>query len=159
MQKTVRPSYTRLAAAIVVPLSIIVLVYYLTDGKLGDMGGQALRLTVEAPSNVDLNAEGPTPLSLELTLTNRTGETAELSAEDPCKVLRWVVQAPDDVFVQAKGQDCVPDETNRRLASGEVIARAEGIGLDSRRYKPGVTYTVFVQFYGQGATAEFRIAD
>jgi hypothetical protein len=159
MQKPVRTSYTRLAAAIVVPLSLLLAVYYVTDGKLGDIGGDPMRLTAETPSEIALNPDGETAVELKLALTNRTGETIQLTAADGCKVVRWVVQAPGDVFVQSKGPDCVPEEPTRSLGSGETITRTETLLLDSRRYKAGETYTVFVQLWGEETTASFTMAD
>lgn len=154
MSKPVRTSYARLAAAILVPLAVLLAVYYAANGDLSSFGGQTLRLTVDAPSKVALS-EGTTPVTLKLALTNRSGATVQLGAGDPCKVLRWAVQAPGDVFVQSKGADCTPEATSRPIASGEIIERTESIQLDSKRFQPGVTYTVFVQLYGQSATADF----
>lgn len=157
MQQPVRTSYARLAAAILVPLAVLLAVYYAANGDLSSMGGQNLRLTLEAPSDVTLT-EDRTPVTLKLSLANRSGGSIQLSASDPCKVLRWVVQAAGDVFVQSRGSECTPEETSRVIASGETIERTETIQLDSRRFQPGVTYTVFVQLYGQSASAEFTTA-
>lgn len=155
MQKPTRPSFARLALAIAVPLIVLLAVYYAANGDLSNLGGRSLRLTAQAPSSVTLAAEGPSTVTIALELTNRSGGPLQLGASDPCKVLRWAVQAPEDVFVQAKGNECGSDEMTRSIASGETIARSETISLDTRRYTAGVTYTVFIQFYGQDARAEF----
>lgn len=157
MQKPAQPSYARLATAVIVPLVLLLAIFYSTNGDLSSLGAETLRLTAEATPEETAQADGSTRLAVTLKLTNRTGATIQLSANDPCKVLRWVVQAPEDVFVQSKGADCVPEPTSRPIASGETIERSETIALDTRRYKAGVTYTVFAQFYGQTATADFEV--
>lgn len=159
MEKPIKPSAGRLVAALFVPLAVLVAGYYAAKGEMGDLGGAALRLTLDVPSDVTIAAGRETPVDLTLALTNRTGQTMTLTASDPCKVLRWVVQSPGDVFVQSKGEECVPESKTREIASGEVIERRETIRLDNKRYKSGVTYTVFVQFYGQEGTARFSIPD
>ncbi len=158
MQRPARTSYVRLTTAMLVPLAALLALYYASGGDLSSLGGQSLRLTVDAPSKVALSARA-TELPLTLKLTNRTGSTIQLSAADPCKVLRWALQAPGDRFIQSKGNDCQPDETARPIASGEVIERSETIRLDTARLKAGETYTVFVQFYGQDATASFTATE
>ncbi len=155
MEKPVRPSFARLAIAVAVPLIVLLAVYYAANGDLSNIGGRSLRLSAETPSSVTLATDGATPVTVTLTLTNRTAGVIQLGASDPCKVLRWVVQAPEDVFVQSKGSECGSDEMTRTIGSGETIERSETISLDTRRYTAGVTYTLFVQFYGQDATAQF----
>jgi len=157
MAQIPRRSFTRLALALIVPLVVLLVAYQYRD-KL-DFGGDPLRLTAEAPSEIKLAANGPSALPLKLTLQERTGEIIQLSAADPCKVFRWAVQAPGDVFVQAQGQDCVPEEPQKRLGGGETIARSATLMLDTKRYKPGVTYTVFVQLWGEETTVDFRTTE
>lgn len=159
MSPVPKPSPGRLLAALIIPLGVMLAAYYASKGEMGDLGGPPVRLTIEGPSEVKLNAEGETALDLTLKLQNRTGDTAWLKAADACKALRWAVQAPGDVFVQAKGDACAPEETTRQLAGSAVLERKLTIPLESRRYKPGVAYTVFAQFYGYDATARFEAAE
>ena len=139
-----------------VPLSVLLAVYYALDGDLSSLGGKSLRLTLETPSTIALEGR-VTALPLGVALANRSGSSIQLTAADPCKVLRWVVQAPGDAFVQSKGDACQPEEPVRPIASGETITLSETLPLVSTRYKPGVRYTLIVQYYGETATTDFSV--
>lgn len=153
MSQIPRRSFTRLALAIVVPLVILLAVYY--GGGL-NLGGDPTRLTAAVPGDVTLDASGTTKLPLKLSLLNRTGETITLRAADPCKVLRWVIQAPGEATIQSKGDACLSGETTVFLASGATVDRNETLPLETVRYVPGTTYTVYIDFYGYVAKAEFE---
>ncbi len=159
MSSVPKPSPTRLLAALSVPLAVLIAAYYASKGQMGDLGGAPVRLTLAAPSEVTLRPEGETPIEVTLTLENRTGDAIWLKAADACKALRWAVQAPGDEFVQAKGDACLPEETSRQLEGSGALERKLTIPLDSSRYKLGVTYTLFAQFYGYEATARFETAE
>ena len=155
MSKPIRPSAARLAVAVLIPLAVLAAVYYSTGGQIG---GTVLRLTAEMPSEVTLNAEGATSVDVKLALTNRSGKMERLSVADPCKVLRWVVQAPGEATVQSRGDRCASGPAQVDLAAGETLERVETLPLVGSRYTPGVRYTVYIDFYGQLAKAEFEAA-
>ncbi len=145
MTTPVRPSAARLAIAVVLPLAIFSAIYYSTGGN---MGGASVRLTVEGPGEV-APAAGPIPIDLKVSIENRSGAALTLSAADPCKVFRWVIQKTDDTSVQSKGNACTPAETSRTLGSGETLTHAETIVVDGHRLEAGETYKIIVQLYGQ----------
>jgi hypothetical protein len=153
MSQIPRRSFTRLALAVLVPLTIMLIVWQYRDQL--DLGGDPVRLTAEIPSRIPLSDAGSTAVDLKLTLLNRTGDTMSLTAAEPCKVLRWVVQAPGEATIQSKGDKCLPGEPSVDLASGDVLTRTETLHLEGSRYTAGVTYTLYVDFYGHLAKAEF----
>ena len=155
MSKPVRPSAARLAIAFILPLAVILAVYYASGGKIG---GDALQLRATTPEDITLASERTTPLALTVELTNRGGDVQRFSVGDPCKVLRWVIQAPGEATVQSRGDQCLSVPTDVSLASGETLQRSETLMLDNARYTPGVTYTVYVDFYGVVAKTDFTVA-
>ena len=158
MSLQVKPSPGRLLAAIFVPLAVLAAAYYASKGQLGDLGGPPLRLTVRIDGPVALGPGPRTDLVATLTLENRTGDAIALRAADPCRVVRWVVQAPGETFVQSKGDACTPETDAATIDGASTVERREIVPLDTSRYKPGVTYTLVVQFWGQDASAEFETA-
>lgn len=153
MTTPVRPSAARLAIAVILPLAIFSAIYYATGGNIG---GATLRLTIEGPGEI-ASAAGPIPIDLKVSLENRSGSAISLSATDPCKVFRWVVQKTDDTAVQSKGNACTPAETSRTLASGETLTHAETIVLDGHRLEAGQTYRIIVQLYGMDGMTEIEV--
>ncbi|MFT3808673.1 MAG: hypothetical protein QM698_02020 [Micropepsaceae bacterium] len=154
MSAPVRPSAARLAVAVILPLAVFSAIYYSSGGNLG---GRELRLTAEGPGEV-APAAGPVSVPLTLNLENRSGGAITLSAADPCKVFRWVVQKMDDTSVQSKGNACTPAETSRTIASGETFTHTETITLDGHRLEAGQSYKIIVQLYGQDGAVTIDMA-
>ncbi|MBL9011167.1 MAG: hypothetical protein JNL56_08315 [Alphaproteobacteria bacterium] len=159
MSPPVKPSYRRLAIAILVPLTLLLVAWYASRGEFGDLGGARLRLTVAIEGPVTLSPRGQTAMEARLTLQNRTGSDIPLKVDGPCRVVRWVVQTMADDFVQSKGEACAPEPDTITIAAAQTIERRETILLDSARFKPGVSYRLTIQFWGETSSADFTTAD
>lgn len=133
--------------------------FYLRDD--GRVGAGQIGLEVGAPLEHPLQqAYDTTPLPIVLRLVNNTEETANLNADGPCKIFRYIVLTADGAFVQslATPETCADTRTRAALAAGAVLEEIRQVPLATKRYEAG-DYRLRVKFWNYEGEALFTLTD
>lgn len=133
--------------------------FYMRDN--GRVGAGQIGLEVGAPIEHPLQ-EGfdTTPLPIVLRLVNNTDDTANLTADGPCQIFRYIVMTAGGAFVQSVSnpESCDDTRTRAALPSGEVLEQIRQVPLATKRYQPG-DYRVRVKFWNYEGDASFTLTE
>ena len=133
--------------------------FYLRDN--GRVGAGQIGLEVGAPIEHPLQQGlDTTPLPIVLRLVNNTDDTADLIADGPCKIFRYIVMTAGGAFVQSVTipETCDDMRTRAALPGGEVLEQIRQVPLATKRYQPG-EYRVRVKFWNYEGDASFTLTD
>lgn len=134
--------------------------YYLRDEGRRVGAGQ-IGLEVGAPVEHPLQqGYDTTPLPIVLRLVNNTDETANLTADGPCKIFRFIVMTAGGAFVQSvtNPESCDGTRTRAALPGGDVLEQIRQVPLATKRYQPG-DYRVRVKFWNYEGDAFFTLTE
>ena len=126
------------------------------DGRVGrGQIGLEVGVPIEHPLQT---AYDTTPLPVVLRLVNNTDDIANLTADGPCKIFRYIVMTANGGFVQSVVTPDICNETRTRaaLAEGDVLEEIRQIPLDTNRYKAG-DYRLRVKFWNYEGDASFTL--
>lgn len=132
--------------------------YMRDDGRVGR--GQ-IGLEVGAPIEHPLQQNyDTTPLPIILRLVNNSDETANLIADGPCQIFRFIVMTAEGGFIQSvtKPETCSKTQTRAGLPAGQVLEEIRQVPLATKRYRPG-DYRVRVKFWNYEGDALFTLTD
>lgn len=131
--------------------------FYLRDN--GRVGRGQIGLEVGAPIEHPLQENyDVTPLPIVLRLVNNSSETANLQADGPCKIFRFIVMTAEGAFVQSvtHAETCNNTQKRSALPPGEVLQEVRQVPLVSNRYSPG-DYRIRVKFWNYEGDARFTL--
>lgn len=134
--------------------------YYLRDEGRRVGAGQ-IGLEVGAPIEHPLQTGRATsPMPIVLRLVNNTDETANLNADGPCKIFRFIVMTAEGAFVQSiqARDNCADTRTRAALPGGDVLEEIRQVPLATGRYAPG-KYRLRVKFWNYEGDALFTLTD
>ena len=147
----------------VTTFAIILLVgiagFYLRDD--GRVGRGQIGLEVGAPVEHPLQRNyDVTPLPLVLRLVNNTGDSANLNADGPCQIFRFIVMTAEGAFVQSvtNPKSCDDNRTRAALDAGAVLEEIRQVPLATKRYSAG-DYRIRVKFWNYEGDALFTLTE